>query len=42
VIDPHDPEVGKRNTLFALALAGLFVVLFAGTFVVAIVYLALD
>jgi hypothetical protein len=42
VIDPHDPELQRRNLLFALALVGVFVLLFAGTFAVALIYLALD
>lgn len=42
MIDPHDPDFARRNLRFALALAGLFVVLFAGTFAIAIIYLALD
>ena len=35
-----DPQTARKNTLFALALAGLFVVLFVGTLVVAFIYLA--
>jgi hypothetical protein len=35
-----DPETQRRNVLFGLALFGVFVLLFAGTVVVALVYLA--
>jgi hypothetical protein len=35
-----DPETERKNILFALALFGTFVVLFAGTVVVALIYLA--
>ena len=37
-----DRELARKNVRFGLALFGLFVVLFAGTIVVAVVYLALD
>jgi predicted tellurium resistance membrane protein TerC len=42
VIDPHDPQLQRRNLLFGLALAGVFLLLFAGTFLVALIYLAVD
>jgi len=37
-----DPQLERRNVLFGWALAGLLLLLFAGTFAVAFVYLALD
>jgi len=37
-----DPELERRNVRFGWALAGLFVLLFAGTVALALVYLALD
>jgi hypothetical protein len=37
-----DLELARRNVRFGLALLGLFVLLFAGTVLVAFVYLALD
>jgi hypothetical protein len=36
------PELARKNILFGLALFGLFLLLFAGTFVIGLVYLALD
>jgi hypothetical protein len=41
-VNEHDPEAGRRNMNFGWALFALFVVLFAGTFGVAFIYLALD
>jgi hypothetical protein len=38
----HGPEFERANVRLGLVLFGVFVVLFAGTFVVALVYLALD
>jgi hypothetical protein len=38
----HGPEHERGNLRLGLALFGVFVLLFAGTFVVALVYLALD
>jgi hypothetical protein len=35
-----DPETARKNVLFALALFGVFLILFAGTILVAIIYLA--
>lgn len=35
-----DSELARRNNVFGLALSGLFLLLFAGTFVIALVYLA--
>jgi hypothetical protein len=35
-----DPETERRNVLFGLALLGVFVLLFAGTVIVALIYLA--
>lgn len=35
-----DPETERKNVLFGLALLGLFVLLFAGTVLVALIYLA--
>jgi hypothetical protein len=42
--EPRDPaaEEAYENNLLGLALLGAFLVLFAGTFVVGLVYLALD
>jgi hypothetical protein len=37
-----DPELSRRNVRLGWALFGLFVLLFAGTFLVAILYLQLD
>jgi hypothetical protein len=36
------PELARKNLVLGLALFGIFLVLFAGTFVVGLVYLALD
>ncbi len=43
-VDPVDPgrELARKNTLFGLALFGLSLLLFAGVWVVAFIYLALD
>ena len=43
-VPPHDPapEEAPSNALFGLALFGVFLVLFAGTVGIALVYLALD
>ena len=43
-VEPVDParEVARKNTLFGWALFGLFLLLFAGTWAVAYIYLALD
>ncbi len=40
--EPHDSELERRNLRFGWALFGLFLLLFAGTFLVAILYLQLD
>ena len=37
-----DPELARKNMRLGWALFGLFVVLFGGTFVVALVYIALS
>jgi hypothetical protein len=37
-----DPELSKRNVRLGWALFGVFVLLFAGTFLVALLYLQLD
>ena len=37
-----DPELTRRNMRLGWALFGLFVALFAGTFVVALIYIALS
>jgi hypothetical protein len=44
MVEPAEPglELARRNVSFGLALLGLFVLLFAGTLLVAFVYLALD
>ena len=36
------PEPKQRNAAFAWAIVGLFVLLFAGTFLIALLYLAAD
>jgi hypothetical protein len=36
------PEKAPSNALFGLALFGVFILLFAGTVAIALVYLALD
>jgi hypothetical protein len=42
--EPPDPEaaLARKNLLFGLALLGLFLLLFAGIVLVALIYLALD
>ena len=37
-----DRELAHRNNVFGLALFGLFLLIFGGTFVIAFVYLAVD
>jgi hypothetical protein len=37
-----DPDLARRNTRLGWALFGVFLVLFAGTFGVALLYLAFD
>ena len=37
-----DPETARKNVRLGLFLFGLFLVLFAGTLVVALIYLAVD
>ena len=37
-----DPELARRNVRLGWALFGVFLLLFAGTFLVAILYLQLD
>lgn len=43
-VEPVDPmrEIARKNTVFGWALFGLFLLLFAGTWAVAYIYLALD
>lgn len=43
-VEPVDPEreLARKNTMFGWALFGLFLLLFAGTWAVAYIYLALD
>ncbi len=43
-VDPVDPgrELARKNTRLGLALFGLSLLLFAGVWVVAFIYLALD
>ena len=43
-VEPVDPEreLARKNMVFGLALLGLFLLLFAGVWVVAFIYLALD
>jgi hypothetical protein len=39
--DPaHNPELARRNVVWGWSLFGLFVALFAGTVLVALIYLA--
>ena len=38
----NDAELSRRNLRFGWALFGLFVLLFAGTFLIALLYLQLD
>ena len=38
----HDPELERKNTMLGWALFGVFVVLFVGTVLVALIYLQLD
>jgi hypothetical protein len=42
--EPPEPEaaLARKNLVFGLALFGVFLLLFAGTVVVALIYLALD
>jgi hypothetical protein len=44
VVQPveHDPDLSHRNNVFGVALFGLFLLLFAGTFLIAFVYLAVS
>ena len=37
-----DPELARKNMRLGWALFGLFVLLFAGTFVIALAYIALS
>jgi hypothetical protein len=37
-----DPELARRNARLGLLLFGVFLLLFAGTFAVAFIYLAFD
>jgi len=37
-----DPQIARRNVRLGWALFGVFVLLFAGTFLVALLYLQLD
>jgi hypothetical protein len=43
-VEPADPtrEIAHKNAVFGWALFGLFLLLFAGTWLVAFIYLALD
>ena len=36
------PELSRKNVRFGLALFGVFLLIFAGTFVIGLAYLALD
>jgi hypothetical protein len=42
--EPRDPEaeLARKNLVFGLVLFGIFCLLFAGTVVVALIYLAVD
>ena len=37
-----DPELARKNVRLGLALFGVFVLIFAGTVAVALIYLAVD
>jgi hypothetical protein len=37
-----DPELGHRNNVLGIALFGLSLLLFAGTFLIALTYLVVD
>jgi hypothetical protein len=37
-----EPELARKNLALGLALLGVFLVLFAGTFLIGLAYLALD
>jgi hypothetical protein len=37
-----DPQLARKNMLWGWAILGLMIALFAGTVVVAVIYLALD
>jgi hypothetical protein len=39
-VEPPGPELARRNVLFGLGLFGIFLLIFAGTVLVAFVYLA--
>jgi len=41
-VDASDPEIARKNALWGWGLFGLFLLLFGGTAVVALVYLWLD
>lgn len=43
-VEPVDPEreIARKNVALGLSLFGLFLLLFAGTWVVAFIYLAVD
>jgi hypothetical protein len=43
-VEPVEPDaaLAHRNNVLGLALFGLFLLLFAGSFVIAFIYLALD
>ncbi len=43
-VEPVDPEreVARKNVALGLSLFGVFLLLFAGTWVVAFIYLAVD
>ena len=43
-VEPVEPdrELAHRNNVLGLALFGLFLLLFGGTFVIAFIYLAVD
>ena len=38
----NEADVGRKNVVWGLALFGLFLVLFAGTVIVALIYVAVD
>jgi hypothetical protein len=37
-----DPELARKNVRLGIALFGVFLLLFAGTFAIALLYLAFD
>jgi hypothetical protein len=42
MIDPHDPELQRRNVVLGLWLLAIALIVLAGTVAVAFIYLAAD